>query len=67
MQHRIVIEDGMMMVMDNDGNGYDCHVLGDVPAPGAEEQIDRWADEYRFDVARAKREIRNYVQELEED
>jgi hypothetical protein len=61
---RIVIEDGLMMVMDDQNQGYDCLDMCDCSLEEADAQIDRWAAQYRFDVAVAKRELVEYYPDL---
>ena len=62
---RIVFEDGLMMVMDDQNQGYDCLDLGDCSLDYANGQIDRWAAEYTFDVAAAKHELAEYFDALD--
>lgn len=62
--YRIVIEDGLMTVMDANGDGHDCHVLADGSLADANAQIDRWAKTYRINVAAAKRDLAAYANEL---
>ena len=45
--YRIGIADDLMCVLDQDDNGYDCHVLSDRDA--AVRQLDAWANQYKFD------------------
>lgn len=61
---RIVFEDGLMMVMDVEHQGYDCRDLNDCSLQEAQAQIDRWASEYEFDVEVAKRGLVAYYPEL---
>lgn len=61
---RIVFEDGLMLVMDVQHQGYDCLDLNDCLLQEADAQIDRWAGEYAFDVEAAKRGLAAYFPEL---
>lgn len=62
---RISFEDGLMMVMDDQNQGYDCFVLRDnCPVDEATEQIQRWATQYAFDVEGARRELAAYFDDL---
>jgi len=56
--HTIEIIDGLMCVMDEDGNGYDAAVLTGLRA--ATRQIQTWTNEYTIDVADANRQLHNY-------
>jgi len=58
MQHTIEIIDGIMCVMDEDGNGHDAAVLDSYRA--AKRQIQKWAAEYTIDVADAYRRLAEY-------
>ena len=49
--HTIEITNDLMMVLDEDGNGYDCHVLGSLAE--AQDQMKKWKDEYSFDYDEA--------------
>ena len=62
---RIVLEDGLMMVMDDQHQGYDCLDLGDCSLEYANGQIERWAAEYTFDVEVARRELAEYFAALD--
>jgi len=53
MNHEIYNIDGLMCVMDDDGNGYDAHVL--TGYRDAKRQIQKWTAEYTIDVAAAYR------------
>jgi hypothetical protein len=61
---QVVFEDGLMLIMDLEHQGYDCLDLGDCRLEEAAAQIDRWAREYAFDVDRAKRGLAAYFPEL---
>jgi len=58
MPYTIELCDGLMCVMDEDGNGYDCHELRSLP--DTRRQLRRWQDEYTFDHAAAVREIEEF-------
>ena len=66
MRYRIEFCDDLMMVMDDDGYGYDSHILEDGPNVRDDEdaRIDQWADDYEFDVDAAKRELVEYLTEV---
>jgi hypothetical protein len=61
---QIVFEDGLMMVMDDQNQGYDCLDVTDCSLEEASAQIDRWAAQYAFDVESAKRQLAEYASEL---
>ncbi len=46
MTHTIDIVDDLMVVLDEDGNGCDCHELRGLRK--AKRQLRRWQDEYTF-------------------
>src|SRR4051794_30159453 len=50
---RIVIEDGLMMVMDAGNNGYDCCNLCDCTEEFAVTTLGRWAHNYVSDIESA--------------
>jgi hypothetical protein len=54
-QHTIEIFDDLMMVLDEDGNGYDCHILRGYAA--AKRKLRRWQTEYSFDYAETLKEL----------
>jgi hypothetical protein len=41
--HTIEITNDLMMVLDDDGNGYDCHVLTSLAE--VQNQLEKWKDE----------------------
>lgn len=51
MTHTIEIIDDLMAVLDEDGNGCDCHQLRSLRM--AKRQLRRWQDRYTFDYAEA--------------
>jgi len=55
MPYTIELCDDLMCVMDEDGNGYDCHELRSLRE--AKRQLGRWQDEYTFDYADALRDV----------
>jgi len=55
MPHTIDIVDDLMVVLDEDGNGGDCHELRGLCK--AKRQLRRWQDEYTFDYAEALRAV----------
>ena len=59
MPYTIEIAGGMMVVMDEDGNGYEGHML----KPGirdAKRKIAEWTGQYTIDVAAAYRLLSDY-------
>jgi hypothetical protein len=62
MHHTIEIIDDLMCVMDEDGNGYDAHILTGYRQ--AQQQIQRWAAEYTINVADACRQLRDHFSNL---
>ena len=50
--HTIEITNDLMMVLDEDGNGYDCHVLTSLAE--AQNQLEKWKDEFSFDYDEAQ-------------
>ncbi len=61
---RIAFEDGLMMVMDDQNQGYDCLDLDGCTLEAAGAQIDGWARQYAFNVEAAKRELAEYYPQL---
>ena len=61
---RVVFEDGLMLLMDEQNEGYDCVDVCDSSIDDANAQIDRWATHYAFDVEAAKRDLATYVSGL---
>ncbi len=51
MPHTIEIVNDLMVVLDDDGNGCDCHKLTGLRT--AQRQLRRWQDEYTFDYGDA--------------
>ena len=64
MQCRIEFVDDLMTIVDQNGDGYDAHIVEAVGRDEAERKIDEWAGTYRFDVARAKRELRALIKQM---
>jgi len=64
MRYRIEFADDLMMVLDEDGNGHDAHIMRRGANDKAERKIDEWAGEYRLDVRRAKRALRSLVRQM---
>ena len=56
--HTIEIVDDLMVVLDEDGNGYDGHVI--TTRLAAEQQIRCWRNEYMFDYAEALKTLAEY-------
>jgi hypothetical protein len=61
---QIVFEDGLMTVMDDRNQGYDCLDLENWSLEDANAQIDLWSGEYAFDVEAAQRDLAAYFAEL---
>jgi len=62
MPHTIDIVDDLMVVLDADGNGCDCHELRSLRQ--SKQQLRRWQDEYTFDYAEALRAVSAYFTNL---
>jgi hypothetical protein len=58
--HTIQIFDDMMIVLDEDGNGRDCHILRTQLA--AQRQLRKWLREYKFDLNEAMNELAEYFE-----
>jgi len=58
VRHEISIVDDLMVVMDEDGNGYDAHVL--TSYRDAKRQIQRWTAMYTINVADAYRQLHDF-------
>ena len=56
--HTVEIIDDAMVVLDQDGNGCDCHELRGLRK--AKRQLRRWQDEYTFDYAEALRAVSEF-------
>jgi hypothetical protein len=56
--HTIEIVDDLMVVLDEDGNGHDCHVLASLAE--AQDQLKKWKVEYSFDFDEALAAIAEY-------
>ena len=56
--HTIEITNDLMMVLDEDGNGYDCHVL--TSPVEAQDQLKKWKDKYSFDYDEAQAAVVEY-------
>jgi hypothetical protein len=57
--HNIEIVDDLMVVLDEDGNGYDCHELTSLAE--AQDQLKKWKDEYSFDYDEAQATVAEYI------
>ena len=64
MRYRIELVDDLMHVLDEDGNGYDAHVVCRDGLDVAERNIDEWAGQYSLDPERAKRELRDLIRRM---
>ena len=62
MSYTIEIVDDLMCVMDQDGNGCDCHALRSLRE--AKRQLRDWQDQYTFDYAEALREVSEFFSQL---
>jgi hypothetical protein len=56
--HTVEITNDLMMVLEDDGNGYDCHVLTSLTE--AQSQLEKWKDEYSFDYDEAQAAIAEF-------
>ena len=56
--HNIEIVNDLMVVLDEDGNGYDCHVLTSLTE--AQDQLEKWKDEYSFDYGEAQAAVAEF-------
>lgn len=45
---RVVFEDGLMMLMDEENKGHDCMTLGRDKVKQCHEMIDYWANYYKL-------------------
>jgi hypothetical protein len=61
---QVVFEDGLMLLMDDRNQGYDCVDVCEASIEDATGQIDRWAEQYAFDVEAAKHELAAYLSKL---
>ena len=62
MPYTVEIVDDLMVVLDEDGNGCDCHTLRRLR--DAKRQLRRWQDEYTFDYADALSALSEFFQSL---
>jgi hypothetical protein len=60
----VVFEDGLMLLMDDQNQGYDSVDVCDSKFEDATARIDQWATEYAFDIEAARRELASYPSEL---
>lgn len=60
---QVVFEDGLMFLMDDQNQGYDCLDVCDSSIEDATARIDHWALQYAFDVETAKQELAKYLSE----
>ncbi len=63
--HTIEIIDDLLCVMDEDGDGYDCHVLDTLVAALA--QIDAWTGAYAFDIDDARKQVSGFFSDREQE
>lgn len=63
--HTLDIVDDLLVVLDADGNGCDCHVLTSYRA--AKQQIQRWTHEYVINVAAAYRLVEEFFLARQDD
>jgi hypothetical protein len=61
--HTVEIVDDLLVVLDEDGNGCDCHKLTSLRT--AKRQLRRWQDEYTFDYADALSAISEFFASIE--
>jgi len=65
MNYRIEFVDGLMTVMDADGNGYDAFEVDPNKPWDAVVALASFGREYSLDACRALRELRAYLQDCE--
>ena len=58
MPHTVEIVDDLLIVLDQDGNGYDFHELRGFAR--AKHQLQRWQRDYAFDYAAALRAVSEF-------
>lgn len=61
----VEIIDDLMCVMDEDGDGYDCHVL-DTPV-AALAQLDAWTSTYAFDRDDARGQVNRFFSNRDQE
>jgi len=61
--HTVEIVHDLLVVLDQDGNGCDCHKLTGLRS--AKRQLRRWQDEYTFDYATPCRPCRSSLASVE--
>jgi hypothetical protein len=59
----IEIVDDLMVVLDEDGNGQDCHELRNLQA--AKRQLKAWQKQYTFDYAEAEKALSEFFSDYE--
>ena len=63
--HSIQIINDLLLVLDEDGNGCDCHQLRSIPA--ANRQLVRWYKEHKFNFAAARQAVLEFFRDLPAD
>jgi hypothetical protein len=58
MPHTVEIVDNLLVVLDGDGNGCDCHELRGLAR--AKHQLQTWQRDYAFDYAAATRAVSEF-------
>ena len=61
--HTIEVVNDLLVVLDDDGNGCDCHELRSLRA--AKHQLRCWQDEYTFDYADALSAVSRFFENVE--
>jgi hypothetical protein len=61
--YNIEIVDDLMVVLDEDGNGQDCHELRSQQA--AKRQLRAWQKEYTFDYSEAENALSEFFSDYE--
>ena len=63
MPHTVEIVHDLLVVLDEDGNGCDCHKLTSLRT--AKRQLRCWQDEYTFDYADALSAVSEFFASVE--
>ncbi len=62
MPHTIEVVNDLLVVLDEDGNGCDCHELRSLRE--ANRQLRRWQKEYTFDYGAALSALSEFFESL---
>ncbi len=63
MPHTVEIVNDLLVVLDQDGNGCDCHKLTSLRI--AQRQLRRWQNEYTFDYGDALSAVSEFFASIE--